>query len=112
MQIRLDYVVPGSAEVQNKQVARTHPSRPQHTLRYHLSPFIARYSVSQHFPEQSIEKHADGSATITAKVTNLFEARRILLSYGEYCTVLGPPELLAQMRSVAHHYRVYLTAEE
>ncbi len=109
---RLDYVIAGSAEVQSKQIASTHPPRPPYVVSYRLSPLIARHSVSQHFPEQHIEKHDDGSATVIANVTDLFEARRILLGYGENCTVLGPPELLAQMRSVAHHYTIYLTGEE
>ncbi len=71
---------------------------------------IARNSVSQHFPGQTVETHTDGSATVTARIPDLFEARRILLSYGENCTVLEPPELVEQMRVVAAEFsKIYLT---
>lgn len=89
-----------------------HPPRPSYMLCYQLSSHIARYSVSTHFPDQEVQNHPNGSATVTAKVANLFDARRILLSYGEHCIVLGPPELIKQMQVVARHYEIYLTMEE
>ncbi len=109
---RLDYIVPGSAVILNTRSVPERPPRPFYVLRYHLSFLIARHSVSNHFPGQEVQKHPDGSATVTAQVPNLFDARRILLSYGEQCTVLGPPELIKQMRVVARHYQTYLTVEE
>ncbi len=111
LQFRLDYILPGTANMLRKTVMRTRPSARTYVLRYHLTPIIARNSVSQHFPEQDIELHADGSATITAKIGNLFEARQILLRYGENCTVESPPELLELMLPVATHFQRYLTAE-
>ena len=109
---RLDYIVSGSAVILNTRSIPERPARPFYVLRYHLSSLIARHSVSNHFPGQDVQKHPDGSATVTAQVPNLFDARRILLSYGEQCTVLGPPELIKQMRVVARHYQTYLTVEE
>ena len=74
---------------------------------------IARNGVSRHFDAQHVDLHADGSATVTARITDLFDARRILLSYGENCTVLEPPELVKQMRTVAADFsRKYLTLGE
>lgn len=111
LQFRLDYILPGSARMQPKTVMPTRPPARTYLLRYHLTPAIARNKVSQHFPDQNNEPHADGSATITATISNLFEARRILLSYGENCTVESPPELLKLLQPVAIHYQRYLTPE-
>ncbi len=111
---RLDSIVPGSATVLPTSIVPNRPTPPLHLLRYHLSPQIARNGVSEYFADHSIEPHPDGSATITARVPDpdLFEARRILLSYGENCTILEPVELLQRMRSVTEHYnKHYLTPE-
>lgn len=115
LQFRLDYIVPGSAEVLPTTIARSRPTPVSYTLKYWLSSVIARNSVSQHFPGQSVELHPDGSATVTARIsiTDLFEARRILLSYGENCTVLEPAPLVEQMRIVAVEFsKKYPTREE
>jgi predicted DNA-binding transcriptional regulator YafY len=112
MRFRLDYIIPGSVVILHTRSVPEHPPRPFYILSYQLSSRIARYSVSTHFPDQEVQNHPDGSATVTAKVANLFDARRILLSYGEHCTVLGPPELIKQMQVVARHYEIYLTMEE
>ncbi len=112
LQFRLDYIIPGSAEVLNTSVLPGRPSPVSYTLKYRLSPVIARNGVSQHFPGQQVETHPDGSATVTARLTNLFDARRILLSYGENCTVLEPPKLVQQLRTVALDFQKYLTPDE
>ena len=108
LRFRLDYIVPGSAEVLHTSIVPNRPARVSKQLRYRLNPVIARNSVSLHFSGQVVEAHADGSATVTAKITDLFEARRILLSYGKNCTVLEPPELVAEMRDhAAELYKMY-----
>jgi predicted DNA-binding transcriptional regulator YafY len=112
LQFRLDYIVAGSAEVLHTSVLPGRPSPVSYTLKYRLSPVIARNGVSQHFPGQQVDPHPDGSATVTASITNLFEARRILLSYGENCTVLEPPKLVEQIRDVALDFKKYLTPDE
>lgn len=104
LRFRLDYIVQGSAEILPTRIAPSHPSPISYVLRYELSPVIARNGVSQHFPDQTVEPHTDGSATVTARITDLFEARRILLSYGENCTVLEPAPLVEQMRVVAAEF--------
>ncbi len=110
LRFRLDYIVSGSAEVPSHLIL---PGRPSPvSIRYRLSPIIARNGVSQHFSGQEVEHHPDGSATVTASITDLFEARRILLSYGENCTVLEPPKLVEQMRAVALDFKKYLTPDE
>ena len=91
------------------------PQRPRPAARtfllcYHLTPALARNGVSQHFSDQKVEVHPDGSATVTAQITDLFEARQIVLKYGENCVVESPPELVEQMRVIAAHFaQTYLT---
>ena len=113
LRFRLDYILPGSADVLPTRIVQNRPSPVSYVLRYQLSPVIARNGVSQHFDDQHVESHADGSATVTARITDLFDARRILLSYGENCTVFEPPKLVKQMRTVATDFaKKYLTPEE
>jgi predicted DNA-binding transcriptional regulator YafY len=113
LRFRLDYILPGRAKMLSTSIVRNRPSPISYVLKYQLSPVIARNSVSQHFSGQIVETHPDGSATITARITDLFDARRILLSYGENCTVLEPPELVKQMRVVTAEFsRKYLTREK
>ena len=113
LRFRLDYILPGSADVLPTRIAQSRPSPVSYVLRYQLSPAIARNGVSQHFADQYVDLHADGWATVTAHITDLFDARRILLSYGENCTVLEPPKLVKQMRAVATDFaKKYLTPGE
>jgi predicted DNA-binding transcriptional regulator YafY len=110
LRFRLDYILSGTAKMLPKTVERTRPRQPTYLLRYHLTPRIARNGVSQHFPAQEIELHPDGSATITAQIGDLFEARQILLRYGENCIVELPPKLLTLLQPVAIHFQRYLTS--
>ncbi len=113
LRFRLDYIVPGSAQVLHPTISSGRPRTVTKLLRYHLSPTIARNKVSEHFPGQVVETHADGSATVTAHITDLFDARRILLSYGLHCIVLEPPELVAEMRTIATElYKIYCIQSE
>lgn len=113
LRFRLDYILPGTAKMLSIRSMQHRPSQRTYLLRYHLTPVIARNSVSDQFPEQKMETHPDGSATITAKIDNLFEIRQTMLKYGENCTVEAPPELVALMRPVATHFaQTYLTSEE
>ncbi len=110
LRFRPDYIVPGSVSVLPITIASSRPTRNTKQLRYHLNAVIARNSVSQHFDGQVVESHLDGSATVTAQISDLFEARRILLSYGLNCTVLEPPELVEEMRKHATGlYKMYCT---
>lgn len=113
LRFRLDYILPGTAKMLNIRIAPSRPSRRTYLLRYRLTPTLARNGVSHQFPEQEVEEHPDGSATVTARVSDLFEVRQIMLKYAENCTVESPPELLERMRPVAIHFaRTYLTSDE
>ncbi len=101
---RLDHVVTGSAQVLPDVAERVRPGGPAYELTYWLSPVIARRGVSQHFEGQQVTAHPDGSATVSATITDLFQARRILLSYGENCICTSPAELVEQFRRTAEFF--------
>ncbi|HEX3641373.1 MAG TPA: WYL domain-containing protein [Ktedonobacteraceae bacterium] len=109
LHFRLDYILPGTAKMLPTP-QRPRPVPRSYLLCYHLTPILARNGVSQHFADQQVEPHPDGSVTVTAEITDLFEARQLVLKYGENCVVESPPELVEQMRVVAAHFaQAYLT---
>lgn len=101
LSFRLDYILPGTVRVLTISSAKQRPAPRSYTLRYWLSAVIARNKVSEHFPEHQVEHHEDGSATVIARITDLFEASQILFRYREHCIVLDPPELVERMRASA-----------
>ncbi len=110
---RLDRIVPGSAEVLPAMLPPVRRQPKPYTLRYRLHPVVARRrDVATYFPDTRIDYHDDGSATVTATVTNLWQARQILLRYGDACTVEEPEELIALFRKTAAGLaRLYLEPE-
>lgn len=99
---RLDRIVPGSAEVLPTVLPPIRPVPPSFPLRYTLVPQVARRrDVAAYFPNTQITYHDDGSAEVTASVTNLWQARQILLRYGNACLVHEPTELVALFRKTA-----------
>src|SRR5262245_57455102 len=99
---RLNRIVPGTAKLLPRVLPPSRPHPRTYVLRYDLLPALAgrRYIVSYN-PNTQIAYHDDGSSTITATVTNLWQTRQILLRYGTACEVLGPPELVALFRQTA-----------
>jgi predicted DNA-binding transcriptional regulator YafY len=67
-------------------------------VRYHLAAPAARHGVSPHFADTQVELQTDGSAIVTATITDIWDAVRTLLRYGDSCTVLGGDEVLGEMR--------------
>lgn len=113
LQFRLDYIVPGSAEVLPTRIATSRPKPVTYRLKYKLHAVIARYSVSKHFENQEVTRHEDGSATITATIADLFEARRILIGHADNCEILEPPELVEIFRAISLNlYKTYHTPRE
>lgn len=99
---RLDRVVPGTAEILPTVLPPIRPAPPSYPLRYTLVPQVARRrDVAVYFPNTEIVYHDDGSAEVTATVTNLWQARQILLRYGDACLVHEPPELVSLFRRTA-----------
>jgi predicted DNA-binding transcriptional regulator YafY len=114
---RLDRIVAGTAQVLHTVLPKERIQPQRYTLRYHLVPAVARRrDVSAYFPDTRITYHDDGSATVTATVTNLWQTRQILLRYGSACEVLEPPELIelfcATVDGMAETYRKHMRQVE
>jgi hypothetical protein len=60
-----------------------------------------RRDVAAYFPNSQISYGADGGAEVTATIGNLWQARQILLRYGDACLVHEPPELVALFRQTS-----------
>jgi len=71
---------------------------PRYLVRYKLSPEIGRGEISHHFLDMEITRNADGSAEVKGYTEDVWEAGRLLLSYGEGCVVLGGEELSREVR--------------
>lgn len=101
-QFRLDRIVPRSARMLAEPNPDERPPQPTFQLVYELDAAVARNrDVARWFPDTEITYRDDGSALVSAKVTNLWQARQILMRYIEHCQVLEPPELVAMMRHTA-----------
>lgn len=112
-ELRLDNIVPGSTRILPQRALPRRPPPRTYILCYRLSPAIARHHVSDHFPGQQVERHDDGSATVTVEITDLFAARRLLLAYGENCVILSPPELVEELRRIVEALHIiYCSAEQ
>lgn len=102
MDYRLDRIVPGTVQVFPQSVPEPRPQPQEFTLRYWLHPNIARRrDVVAYFPSTEINYYDDGSAIVSARITNLWQTRQILLRYGEGCRVLEPPQLVDLFRRTA-----------
>jgi predicted DNA-binding transcriptional regulator YafY len=82
-----------------------------YTIQYHLHPNVARRKdIAHHFPDSQVVYHEDESATVTAKATNLWQARQTLFRYGSACVVEEPPELVElfkkAIREMANAYGI------
>jgi predicted DNA-binding transcriptional regulator YafY len=96
---RLDRIIPGSARILPQILPPQRVAPPGLQLRYRLLPVVARRrDIAAYFPNTEIEYLEDGSAIVTATITNLWQARRVLLRYGSACAVLEPAELVDLMR--------------
>lgn len=96
---RVDRIVDGSLKVEPTRLPPGEPPRRSHPLRYRLAPQVAlRRDIAIWFPRSSVTFLPDGSAEISAEVSDLWQARQILLRYREHCEVLEPAELVQMMR--------------
>jgi len=71
---------------------------PRILVHYLLKPEIGRGEISHHFAETDIKHHEDGSAEVRGFTEDMWEAARLLLSYGEGCVVLGGDDVLREVR--------------
>jgi predicted DNA-binding transcriptional regulator YafY len=99
---RLDRIEPGTVELLPTLLPPIRPRPPTYTLRYALVPQVAhRRDVAAYFPNTRISYRDDGGAEVTATSSNLWQARQILLRYGDACIVHEPAELVALFRRTA-----------
>ena len=74
----------------------------EHTVKVRFSPILAPYVLERDWhPTQTVAKRRDGSVDLFFKVTDLFEVRRWVLSWGAGVEVLGPKELRDGVRKDA-----------
>lgn len=99
---RLDRILSDSIEVLPETLRLSQRKKPLFSLRYLVSPTLVRGGISRHFEDMRIEgPDENGWAVVTGKTTDLFEAERIFLAYGQHCIVLEPPELVKKMTETA-----------
>ena len=102
LRYRLDRIQPDTVEILPEILHLSQRQKRLVSVCYRVSPELARGGVSQHFEEMDIgQPDENGWVTITGKTTDLFEAERVFLAYGQHCAVLGPPELVAKMKQAA-----------
>lgn len=106
---RVDRIVPDSLHVERRVLPPELPPRKMWSLRYWLSPQVARNrDVALWFPNSAVTYHPDGSAEIVAQTSDLWQAEQILLRYREHCRVLEPGELVAMIRqTIERMHAVY-----
>jgi predicted DNA-binding transcriptional regulator YafY len=101
-QFRLDRIDAESIKLLPNKLPAERIGLKTYQIKYRLGKEVARRrDVASYFPETVFEYHNDGSATVTASVTNLWQTRQVLLRYGHVCTVLEPPELVEMFRESA-----------
>ncbi|ACL23184.1 helix-turn-helix transcriptional regulator [Chloroflexus aggregans] len=103
---RVDRIIPESLHVERRVLPPELPPRRMWTLRYRLSPQVARNrDIALWFPNSEVTYYLDGSAEVTAQTGDLWQAEQILLRYREHCRVLEPPELVEMIRQTIERMR-------
>ncbi len=103
---RVDRIIPDSLHVERRVLPPELPPRKMWSLRYRLSPQVARNrDVALWFPNSTVTYHPDGSAEISAQTSDLWQAEQILLRYREHCRVLEPDELVEMIRQTIERMR-------
>lgn len=107
---RLDRIQSDGLEVLPEVLKLRQRQRRLTPIRYSISPRLARGGVSQYFEDMEVHQPDDqGWVTVTGKATDLFEAERIFLAYGQHCIVHEPPQLVQRMKQavkgMAENYR-------
>ncbi|MCL4861678.1 MAG: WYL domain-containing protein [Caldilineaceae bacterium] len=109
---RLGRILPDEIKVLPDRLPPERPSRPRIPLEYWLAPEIARQDeITAHFDDTQLhERDAHGWLRVTATTHDLFQATRLLLTYGPYCKVTGGPaarqEMARLVRGMAGLYGV------
>lgn len=96
---RLGRILPDGIKVLPDRLPPERPPRPHIPLEYWLAPEIARQDeITAHFDDTRVhERDAAGWLRVTATTHDLFQAARLLLTYGPYCKVTGGPAVRQEM---------------
>jgi predicted DNA-binding transcriptional regulator YafY len=97
---RVDRIDPSSIQVGSQVLPSPPEGRKRIRVVFRLDAGLAAKGVSTHFPGQTVETQSNGDALVSADVPNVFSAMRRLLTYGELCEVIEPPELRAEMHRI------------
>lgn len=97
LRYRLSYLQDDEQLSVSPSVMTDPPRPPRYQVHYRLLPPLSRGVISQHFDEMQVKSLPDGSVDVTGSCDDDWEAGRTLLSYGQYCIVLGGDEVLGWM---------------
>jgi len=95
LRYRLSYLQDDEQLSISPSVMSEPPRPPRYLVHYRLLLPLSRGVVSRHFDEMKVKSLEDGSLEITGYCDDDWQAGRTLLSYGQYCVVLGGEEVLA-----------------
>lgn len=93
LRYRLSYVQEDEKLAVLPTVIAQLPRPPRYLVHYRLLQPLSRGVVSQHFDEMTVKSLEDGSLEVTGYCDDDWQAGRTLLSYGQYCVVLGGAEV-------------------
>ncbi|MEJ5345045.1 MAG: WYL domain-containing protein [Chloroflexus sp.] len=110
---RVDRIIPGTLQVERRALPPELPPRRMWSIRYRLSPQVARNrDISLWFSQSTVTYLEDGSAEVSAQTGDLWQAEQILLRYRDHCQVLEPPELIEQMRQTIERMRLLYAQDQ
>lgn len=95
LRYRLSYIQDDEYMALSPLIVSDPPAPPRYEVHYRLLPPLSRGLISRHFEDMSFQVLEDGSLEIFGVCDNEWEAGRLLMAYGEYCIVLGGPEVKA-----------------
>jgi predicted DNA-binding transcriptional regulator YafY len=97
LKYRLSYIQDDEKLAVSTAVVPSPPEAEKYLVHYRLLPPLSRGIISEHFYDMTITNLDDGSVEVKGYCDDSWEAVRLLLTYGEYCIVLGGDEVKAWM---------------
>jgi len=97
LKYRLSYIQEDEKLAVSTSVMPSPPEAERYLVHYRLLPPLSRGITSEHFYDMTSKTLDDGSVEITGYCDDAWEAGRLLLTYGEFCIVLGGDEVKTWM---------------
>lgn len=108
LRYRLSYIQEDEKLYLYPSVMPAPPAPPRYFVHFLLLPPLSRGIISERFEDMTITPLTDGSVEIKGYCNDAWEAGRMLLTYGEFCIVLGGDEVRAWMektlKGIAENY--------